>query len=128
HERVLRFGEGVELDPLAQDAALAELLPADLVELPGEKARDPGEPRVGRLGEDEVVLLVGALEMAAPVVEDDPEVGVPVGPMVDAREVLRRGEDRGLDLAAGELRAGEEEARAGGRAAAVADDEDVLRL
>src|SRR5260370_31009191 len=68
--------EGVGLDPLNEAAAGSEALPDGGVILIGEKRGDARDPRVGRLGDDEVVEVARGEEKIAGVVEMDAEARV----------------------------------------------------
>ena len=52
-------GQLVALDPLREQAARLQVALDLLVELDGEEARHAAHPRVGRLGDDDVVLVAG---------------------------------------------------------------------
>ena len=78
----IRVADVVGVRPLAQHAARRQTGARDLEELAGEQRRDAGHPRVRRLRDDHVVLLVAEQQVRAAVTDDEPRARVWQGAVV----------------------------------------------
>ncbi len=90
--------EAVVVEPLREEAAGGEAREGRLVELAGEEVRDARDPRVRRLGGDDVPAPAGAQDVVAGVAEGDREAGVAAERAGERREEGRRLEGGALDL------------------------------
>ena len=124
-QRVVGRCKVVQLDPLGQQAVVVQPLFCRLVELLREEVGYPSQPGIRRLGDDEIELLSGPLQIASPVVEDEGESRRGLRAVVARGEIFRCREYRGLDFTARDAHVGNEKTRACRRSAAEADDEEV---
>ena len=125
---VLR-GHLVQLRPLAEDAVVGEAAARQLPVVDREQVRHAGDPRVRRLGDDDVVLVGRLRQKVAPVADDDVNPRVLRRMVVPRAEVVGAGVDhRRLELDDVGVGDGELRDRADGHARAEADDRGARPL
>ena len=127
HRLHFGLGQPVEVDPLAEEPAGGEPGARLLEELDGEERGDAAHPGVRGLRDDHFVALAAEPQVVPGVHPQEREPLVVPGGAVGLREQPRRFRHLRRDLGGGHPGDRVAERRAGGDAAAVADDEDRLR-
>ena len=88
------------MEPLAEHAVLGEALRDDFEEVAGEEVRDPGQPRVRGLGDDDVIELLAAPEGEYALLLGAPDETAPRYELERVRDVVLAVDAAGVETAA----------------------------
>src|ERR1700682_748998 len=88
----------VSLYPLDEDAAYGETLADSRIIFIGEKSGDAGDPWVGGLGDNEIVLIPRGEQEITSVIEDDVHTRVAKHAAIECFKIRSGLNDSGLDF------------------------------
>ena len=79
----------IGLYPSADESSFGQTLAAGREELPGEQIGHSGDPQVGRLGDDDIVLLIPERNVVAAIADNQLQPLVAQGVVIDLAEEFR---------------------------------------